>query len=308
MTVTAPAPRATRPPGSAPGLRAPPRPVPRAGPATWARSVPETGEARQRSSRRTPLRTPRLTMRHLGGAGAGDRFEIRDLHADAYGAGLDRRAALRSVDIRDPAGPTPAAAARLVADAPRRRCAGGRRGHRPPARSAFAGAGARARRSSARSSTASIAGRSAGRARGNAGRSPAPSEAPRPGAWPPRGRGAPCRRGIAAPSDVRPRLRECLPARSSASRVRSFASAVSPSTSRMRARVASNVRCDSVRRERASATSAGGQPQALGDGEGLRSARQPDRQAVGGLSVSMSNSTEAFIAPFVVWAYAFSSA
>ncbi len=49
-------------------------------------------------------------------------------------------------------------------------------------------------------------------------------------------------------------------ARISAARARSSASLVSPSVVRIEARVASNVRCDSVSRERASATIASGRP------------------------------------------------
>ena len=69
--------------------------------------------------------------------------------------------------------------------------------------------------------------------------------------------------------------------RSSAARARSSASLVSPSVVRIEASVASNERCDSVRRERASATIGLGQPEPLGDREGLAAAGQPDRQAVG---------------------------
>jgi hypothetical protein len=59
---------------------------------------------------------------------------------------------------------------------------------------------------------------------------------------------------------------------------RSSASLVSPSVSRIDASVASNVRCDSVSRERASSTIVVGQPEALGDRERLAAARQPDRE------------------------------
>ena len=70
-------------------------------------------------------------------------------------------------------------------------------------------------------------------------------------------------------------------ARSSAARARSSASLVSPSVALIEASVASNERCDSDRRERASLTIASGQAQPLGDREGLAAARQPDRQPVG---------------------------
>ena len=73
-----------------------------------------------------------------------------------------------------------------------------------------------------------------------------------------------------------PRSRAARP-----TRARSSASLVSPSVARIEASVASNERCVSVRRERASATIALGQAEPLGDRERLAAARQPDRQAVG---------------------------
>ena len=61
----------------------------------------------------------------------------------------------------------------------------------------------------------------------------------------------------------------------------SRASLVSPSVVRIAARVASNDRCDSVRRDRASSTIVGVEPETLGDGERLAAAGQPDREPVG---------------------------
>ena len=75
--------------------------------------------------------------------------------------------------------------------------------------------------------------------------------------------------------------RSASAARSSAARARSSASLVSPSVALIEASVASNDRCASVRRDRASSTIASGQPEPLGDRERLAAARQADRQAVG---------------------------
>ena len=69
-------------------------------------------------------------------------------------------------------------------------------------------------------------------------------------------------------------------ARASAARA-SSASLVSPSASRIAASVASNERCASVRRERASVDDRLGQAEALGDRERLAAARQADGQPVG---------------------------
>ena len=72
---------------------------------------------------------------------------------------------------------------------------------------------------------------------------------------------------------------------------------------RIAARVASNERCASVRRERASATIGCGQAEPLGDRERLAAARQADRQPVGRATASRGRTRPAALrAPGVVWA------
>ena len=70
-------------------------------------------------------------------------------------------------------------------------------------------------------------------------------------------------------------------ARCSAARARSSASRVARSAARIEASVSSNACWPSLRRERASATIARGQPEPLGDGEGLAAAGQADPEVIG---------------------------
>ena len=97
--------------------------------------------------------------------------------------------------------------------------------------------------------------------------------------------------------------RSASAARSSAARARSSASLVSPSVARIEASVASNERCDSVSRERASADDR------ARAGRAARRWRTPGCRPAGrssggrsATSVSRSNSTAALRAPGVVWA------
>ena len=74
------------------------------------------------------------------------------------------------------------------------------------------------------------------------------------------------------------------------------------------ARVASNERCASVSRERASSTMASGRPSRSAMANAWLPPGSPMVRRYVGVSVSRSNSTAALRAPDVVWAYALSSA